>query len=127
MLAPKNAGWTVEERVARLEVAVEHLTTDMAEVKADVRGLHAKIDSFKDTMIAMHERLCEKLDARFALVDQRFSQVDARFAQIDVRFERLEGHIDRKLMAMKIWSLLLHLTIAAGLLGVMARGFHWLQ
>lgn len=115
MQVPKHVGWGVEERVAKFEAAVEHLTADMADVKSDVRGLHAKLDTF-----------LAQMNARFTRMDERFAQIDVRFAQMDTRFERLESHFDRKLMTLKIWSLLLHLTIAAGLLGVMARGFHWL-
>jgi uncharacterized protein YlxW (UPF0749 family) len=38
----------VEERIARLEVKVEHIQEDVSELKIDIRRLDAKFDSLKD-------------------------------------------------------------------------------
>jgi hypothetical protein len=72
----------VEERMARLEVTVEHIQSDVTEIKANLSRLDSKIDAVKDSVEALKRG-------------------------------RLED---------KLWALL----AMATLLGVMARGFHWI-
>jgi septal ring factor EnvC (AmiA/AmiB activator) len=49
---------TVEDRVARLESHVEHIQTDITEIKTNVRRLEEKLDqrsdSLKDSISALH-------------------------------------------------------------------------
>ena len=81
---PKDLEKRVEgqERFARLESKVEHVQSDVTELKADVRALHAKFDAIKDAL----------------------SETQASRA-----FDR-------------VWWM----SIAGGLLAVMARGFKWI-
>jgi phage shock protein A len=71
-----------QERFARLESTVEHVQSDLAELKTDVRALSAKFDAIKDSLS--------------------------------------EAQASRGLD--KVWWM----SIAGGLLAVMARGFKWL-
>jgi hypothetical protein len=43
----------VEERVARLDVNVEHIQSDVSEMKIDVRRLNDKIDGLKESVAAL--------------------------------------------------------------------------
>ena len=42
----------MEERLARLESHVEHIQSDLTDLKVDVRRLDAKTDSIKDSVAA---------------------------------------------------------------------------
>ena len=94
----------VEVRVARLESDVAHIRSDISEMKADVRqlrgeigGLRGELRELKDYVVASNEKHHQ-------------------------RFTAIEGRIS----SMQVWALLLYITFAASLLGVLARGFHWI-
>jgi len=104
-----------QERIARLESHVEHIQSDVTDVKADVRKLSEKIDTEV-------RKLNEKIDALKDTVSNLTTQIEARFermnGQIEVRFAKL--NMSRALD--KVWWLL----SMASLLAVMARGFKWI-
>jgi uncharacterized protein (UPF0335 family) len=89
-----------QERIARLEERTEHMQSDITEIKADVRRLDAKVDAVKDSLTALRLELKEG----FAAIEAKFAK-----AKGDRAFDR-------------VW----HLLTSAALLGVMARGFHWI-
>jgi len=91
----------VEDRVTRLETHVEHIFRYLADLKAGLESLEARVS----------ERF-NKLEARF---DDKFDKVEARFEKMDARLTRII-----------YWALGLYIALATTLLGVMARGFHWL-
>ncbi len=95
---------TVEERVARLEVNVEHMRSDISDIKIDVRRLNYKIDG-------VNRDLTGKIDA----VDQKLSaKIDSLIQAIaDLKIGRA---LDR------VWWLLM----SGALLGIMARAFKWI-
>ena len=43
----------LEERVARLEANVEHIQSDISDMKIDIRRLDDKIDGVKDAVTAL--------------------------------------------------------------------------
>jgi hypothetical protein len=94
----------VEERIAKLETHVEHMTSDISAVQVDVRRLNDKIDALKDLVIS-----------GFADIAKRFSDVDKRIADV-------EQKLRIALISNRIWFLL----TAAAILGVLARGFKWI-
>jgi chromosome segregation ATPase len=135
---PEN---TVEERVTRLETHVEHILGYLADLKAGLARLEAKVDKLASDWDAKLERLEAKWDAtlerletkweaRFERLetrwDARFERLEAKsdekFAKIDDRFDKMDARLTRIIW----WALGLYIALAATLLGVMARGFHWL-
>jgi hypothetical protein len=87
----------VEERIARLEATVDHMQSDVTEIKSDIRRLDSKIDSrfdsLKDSLIALERHVRDGFES--------------------LRVARFED---------RLWALL---TLAT-LLGVMARVFEWI-
>lgn len=106
------------ERIARLESHVEHIQSDVIDIKAEVRKLNDKIDTEVRKLHDKIDSVKDTVNALKAETKERFAQLDARFAQLDARFAKL--NMSRALD--KVWWLL----IAASLLGVMARGFKWI-
>jgi hypothetical protein len=94
----------VEERVARLEVNVEHILLDVSDIKIDIRRLNDKID-------AVDKKLSDKFDSLKDTVASLTLRVETGFA--DMKASRA---MDR------VWWLLM----CAAMLGVMAHGFKWL-
>jgi outer membrane murein-binding lipoprotein Lpp len=94
----------MEERLARLEVKVDYIQSDVADLKVTVRRLDEKID-------AVDQKLSAKIDA----VDQKLT------SKIDVILEKITGlQVGRALD--RVWWLLM----SAALLGIMARAFKWI-
>jgi uncharacterized coiled-coil protein SlyX len=91
----------IESDVAHLQTNVAHLRTDLADFKVDVRMRFDKVD-------ARIDRLDAKLDAFKDDTHANFAALKDRIAAAEVR------------------TLLLHFTLTAGLLGVLARGFGWI-
>ena len=108
----------VEERVARLEATVEHIQSDVSDIKVDLRRLEGKMDGRFDTV-----------DKKFEAVDKKFDAVDKKFEVMIDRLTALERTMRQGFEAInvgramdKVWALL----AIATLLGVMARGFKWI-
>jgi predicted nuclease with TOPRIM domain len=91
----------LEVQVAKLTADVEHIKTDVADIKIDLRRLTGDV-------VAGDKRLDEKIDA----VEQRLT----------ARFDALRDEF----AAAKIWALGLYFGLAASMLFVMAKGFKWI-
>lgn len=91
--------WEValEDRLGKLEAHVEHIRTDISDLKVDVRRLNDKVD-------AVDKRLNAKIDTLRESIEKQLSKLNVGRAH------------DR------IWFLL----IGATILGVMAHGFKWI-
>ncbi len=90
------------------------LTDLLGEDRADT--LMAYLPADESTQVAMKADL-KTLEVR---MDDRFAQVDERFAQVDKRFDRLEDRMDSGFAALNARIDRMNLTLAAGLLGVIA-------
>jgi hypothetical protein len=91
----------MEARIARIEADVAHLRADLVDFKTDVRTRLDKIDVRMD-------RLDAKLDA---FKDATHSDITA---------------LKDKIASAEVRALVLHFTLTASMLGVMARGFGWI-
>lgn len=91
----------MEARIARLESDVEHIRSDMADVKVDLRALRDKTD-------AMYVNLTDRIDGVHTDLTGRIDDVKDALASA------------------KIWALVLYSVLAGAMLGTMARGFGWL-
>ncbi len=106
---------SVEERMAKLEANVEHMRSDISDIKIDIRRLNDKVDG-------INRDLTGKIDG----VDQKLT------AKIDSVDEKLTGKIDSVIQAIaelkigraldRVWWLLM----SGALLGIMARAFKWI-
>jgi chromosome segregation ATPase len=139
---------TVEERVARLEANVEHVRSDVSDMKVDIRRLGDKIDSVDQKLSAKIDSVDQKLSARIDSVDQKLSakidsvdqklsakidSVDQKLsAQIDGVDQNLSTKIDSVVQSIaelrigraldRVWWLLM----SGALLGILARAFKWI-
>jgi hypothetical protein len=87
----------MEARVARIESDVAHLRTGVADLKIRFDRIDTRID-----------RLEAKLDAFKDFTHAEFAALKDKIASAEIR------------------TLVLHLTLTAAMLGVMARGFGWI-
>ena len=127
----------VEERVAILEANIEHIRSDISEMKTDVRRLGDKIDNADQKLTTKIDSVDQKLTTKLDAVEHRLT------AKIDAEIQRVSGRIDgvkdsvvslaltmeKSFAALKIgraldriWWLLM----SGALLGIMARAFKWL-
>jgi predicted nucleic acid-binding Zn-ribbon protein len=116
----------MEERVARLEVKVDHIQSDVTDLKVTVRRLDEKIDGVEQRLTAKIDAVDEKLTAKIDAVDQKLTgkidAVDQKLtSKIDAILEKITGlQVGRALD--RVWWLLM----SAALLGIMARAFKWI-
>jgi predicted nuclease with TOPRIM domain len=94
----------LEDRVARLEVNVEHIQKDVSEMKVDIRRLNDKIDG-------VDQRLTGKID----------SLKDA-LTTLAINMEKQFGVLRTARAFDRVWYLLMTGTM----LGVVARAFKWI-
>lgn len=86
-----------ETRLARLESDVAHISADVADLKADMRGL-------RDEMRGLRDEMCRE------------------FAEVRKELAANSKAIIRGDLMNRIWTLLM----CGAMLGVVARGLHWL-
>lgn len=110
-----ETGDFMEERVARLEVKVDHLQSDVTELKTRMIRVEEKIDGVRET-------LDKKIDAVRESLEKK----------IETLRETLEGKIDKlndAISSLKVarWVDRVWWLVGLGaMLGVMARGFKWI-
>jgi len=63
-----------------------------------------------------------RFEKRFDKIDERFDKMDEKFSKIDQKFEMLSGKINAQLL----WLLGTGATVALSVVGLMAKGFHWI-
>ena len=130
----------VEERIARLETKVDHIQSDMADMKLDIRSLQEKIDKTGESLTqkidAMDQKLSQKIDA----VDQKLTaRIDGVVARIDavkdsvtdlaLSVEQSFRAMERSIGSLQVGRALdrvCWLLMSGALLGIMARAFKWL-
>ena len=94
----------VEERVARLEANVEHIQSDVSDMKVDLRRLNDKVDG-------LEQKLSGKIDSLKDTVASLALTMEKSFAALKVG-----RALDR------VWWLLM----SAAMLGIMARAVKWI-
>jgi chromosome segregation ATPase len=102
---------SVEERLGRLELNVEHIQSDVSEMKVDIRRLNDKIDG-------VDQRLCAKIDA----VDQKFT---TKFDSLKDQISGLALTMEKSHSQLRLWAMTLFISMAGGLLTFLARALHW--
>ena len=120
----------MEARIARIETHVEHINADVADLRASVTRLDAKIDVLGHRLDAKIDALGHRLDAKIdALGDRLDGKIDALGHRLDGKIDRLDLRIDTVDAKLDRHFLVLGgmiVTLAVGMAGLMAKGFHWL-
>jgi chromosome segregation ATPase len=116
----------VEERVAVLEANIEHIRSDISEMKTDIRRLNEKIDGVDQKLTARIDRVEEKLTARIDRLEEKLTAkidgVKDGLANLALSMEKAFSSLKVARVLDRVWWLLM----SAALLGVMARGFKWI-
>jgi chromosome segregation ATPase len=123
----------LEDRVARLEVNVEHIQKDVSEMKVDIRRLSDKIDGVDQKLTAKIDSVEQRLSARIDGVDAKVDRVDQRLTgkldslkdvvtTLAINMEKGFGELRAARNLDRVWWLLM----SGALLGIMARAFKWI-
>jgi len=145
----------LEDRVARLEVNVEHIQKDVSEIKVDIRRLNDKVDVVDQKLTAKIDAIDTKLTAKIDAVDAKLTaKIDGVEEKLTVKIDgvdqRLTGKVDSlkdalttlavnmekgfaavekslgELRTARAFDRVWHLLMIAGILSVMARAFKWI-
>jgi peptidoglycan hydrolase CwlO-like protein len=98
---------TAQVQIARVESTVQHILTQVADIKIELRRTNDRID-----------KLDAKLDAKIDGVEKRLTEKN------DILNTKIDG-VRQDLASMKIWAMGMYVTLSGSLLFVMAKGFHW--
>ena len=120
---PAGENDNLAAHVAELRSDVCHIQSDVADIKADQRVTHQRIESLR-----------KETAEGFAKVDQRFESLRQEtaegFAEVDQKLESVKkeiGEFKDSLSSAMIWALGLSCALATSLLFfVLAKGFKWL-
>jgi chromosome segregation ATPase len=89
---------SVEEHTIRLiEQRVEHIQSDVTEMKTDIRRLDAKIENNRDTIADVKDSVAAlrvEMKDGIAATNQKFSELTAAIVVLDGKFERLDEKTD---------------------------------
>jgi chromosome segregation ATPase len=119
----------VEDRLGKIEAHIEHMRSDISDLKVDVRRLNEKVDEVDKRLGGkiddVDKRLCAKIDEVDKRLGEKIDEVDKRLTgKLDGLKDSMEKEfrtLDRERLYDRVWFLL----IAAAILGVMAHGFKW--
>jgi predicted transcriptional regulator len=130
----------VEDRLGKIEAHIEHMRSDISDLKVDVRRLNEKVDEVDkrlggkiddvdkrlgEKIDEVDKRLCAKIDEVDKRLGEKIDEVDKRLTgKLDGLKDSMEKEfrtLDRERLYDRVWFLL----IAAAILGVMAHGFKW--
>jgi predicted nucleic acid-binding Zn-ribbon protein len=116
----------LEDRVARLEVNVEHIQKDVSEMKVDIRRLNDKMDGIDEKLTAKIDGVEQRLTAKIDGVDQRLTgKIDSlkdALTTLAINMEKQFGMLRTARAFDRVWYLLL----TGAMLGIVARGFKWI-
>ena len=131
---------SVEDRLGKLESTVEHIQSDVSEMKGDIRRLDAKIDAKFDEVNrkvdakfdevnrkvdALKDSIAGKFDAGNASTAAKFDAVNAKFHAVNASIAAQTVSIEKALSRLVVRALTLYIALAGTLLTVMGHGFHW--
>lgn len=106
-----GGGDDVEARIATLESDVRHIRSDVSDIKVDLRRLDDKFESMRTEFSGQIQDVRTDLSGQ---ITQVRSELSGKF-----------DDLARSLASAKVWAVLLYVSLAATLLGVMAHGFGW--
>jgi exonuclease VII small subunit len=126
--AVRREEFPMEECVERIEAGVTRIETNVVRLDAKVSQLETSVGGV-DTRVTKLEITVAQLVTGMVRLDTSVAHLSSDLAEFKVEIkgevrslrERVDG-MCASIAAAKIWGLF----IAAALLGVLARGFHWI-
>ena len=113
----------LESRVARIESDVEHIKEVTTDLRVELRRTNDRMD-------AGFQAVNKKIDDGYKELNKKIDDgLQAATKKTDDVHHSLRDRIDsvnNKLNSMALWALLLYVTLAGGLLTVIARSFKWI-
>jgi hypothetical protein len=106
-LMPINEKDDLQIQVAKLETNVQHIQSDVSDIKTDLRATNQRID-------ALSEKVDKRFDAMKEETNERFGKLETQVSGILLRLE-----------SWKVWALGLFAAQSGTLLWIMAKGFKW--
>ena len=101
----------MEERLTRLESNVEHIQSDVSEMKVDIRRLNDKIDG-------IDQRLCAKIDGGDQKLSDKIDSLKDQISGLALTTEKSHSQL-------RIWAMTFYISMAGGLLTLLGRSLHW--
>jgi len=127
----------VQERVARLEANVDHIRSDVSDMKLDIRRLNDKIDGIDAKLTSKIDGIDAKLTSKIDGIDAKLtSKIDGIDAKLTGKYDSLNEalaalalRVEKGFSELKVgraldrvWWLLM----SGALLGIMGRAFKWI-
>jgi chromosome segregation ATPase len=116
----------VEERIARLEANSDHMRSDIADMKIDLRRLNDKVEDVDKKLTAKIDGVDEKLTAKIDGMDEKLTAkiggLDEKLASLALAMEKGFAELRTGRALDRVWWLLM----SAALLGVIARAVKWI-
>jgi hypothetical protein len=112
----------VEERLARLESSVEHIQSDVSEMKVDIRRLNDKIDGVDQKLCvkidSLDQRLCAKIDGGDQKLSDKIDSLKDQVSGLALTMEKSNSQL-------RIWAMTFYISGAGALLTFLAHSLHW--
>jgi hypothetical protein len=103
---------SMDEHTARLEATVNHIQSDVTEMKGDIRRLDAKVETVRSEFSA-------KFDSLNTKVDSHRDESQKSFATLGIEIRNVELRVQKDLHTLQRW---MYGTIAA-IAVMLARSF----
>ena len=120
----------VESRIARIESDVQHIKTDTADLRVEQRRTNDKIDVTNKRIEEVRDSLSTKMDAGYKELSEKIDSGDKElgsdYKELSKKIDDVHHSLKDKLHSMTVWALLLYVTLAGGLLTIIARAFKWI-
>lgn len=127
----------IQAQIARLTSDVQHIQTDVADIKGGLRRVedrldatNGRIDGVNSNIYRLEEKLTDKMES---IRSEQSAKTEAVRGDLSGAIERFRTEFNEKVEAlrgeissMKVWALGLYFALAGSLLFVMAKGFKWL-
>jgi chromosome segregation ATPase len=135
------------DQIGVLDANLGHVQRDVSEIKSDQRRAGDKLDDMNGRLDSLRDKIDEVGGDANKRIDAVADKVTGARTDITTQLENVRKEISTEVnvvradlsqlrgelyvvqtsvAAAKVWTLSLQLTIAAGLLAVMAHGFKWL-
>jgi hypothetical protein len=144
-LDDRGGGGHVEERLSRLEATIEHIQSDVSDIRTDLRRTNDKVDAIRSDMHAGFDRVRSEMHTGFdGIRSEMHAGLDGLRGEMHAGLNGLRGEMHAEIGGLrkdiyerldalkdslgsaKIWALLLYIALAASLLGTLAHGFGWI-
>lgn len=108
----------IQAQIARLASDVQHVQTDVADIKVDLRRVDDKLATMNGYIAGV--------DARVYQVEQKLTEkIEGVRTGLTAEFIKEFAALRKDISSMKVWALTLYVALAGSLLFVMAKGLKW--